>query len=63
MEVWLGGKGLAFRVEDTGGFQNWIPIDLGLITLDAGPQRLEVRPKNQGQGSRHGYSPDPADSR
>ncbi len=48
VDVLVGGKALAFTVEDTGGFQNWKVRKLGTVTFDkAGPQRIEVRPKTK----------------
>jgi len=47
VEVTAGGKALTFTVEDTGGFQNFVPRKIGTVTLPAGRQTLTVKPKTK----------------
>lgn len=44
VEVSVDGKSsLAMTVQDTGGFQNFVPRTIGKTTLSAGPHRVEVK--------------------
>jgi hypothetical protein len=46
--VELAGQQLEFKVEDTGGFQNWKPVSVGQVEIDAaGTYRLAVKPKTK----------------
>ncbi len=43
--VLINDKTLKFKVEDTGGFQNWKSIDLGTVEIDeVGEHKLAVKP-------------------
>ena len=43
--VSVGGQQLTFQVEETGGFQNFVPRTIGTVTLDKeGRQTLAVKP-------------------
>ena len=43
----VGEQVLTMSVEDTGGFQNFIPRKLGTLTLPAGKYTLTVKPKTK----------------
>jgi hypothetical protein len=46
-----GGAALAFTVEDTGGYQNWVERSLGTVTFEkAGVQGLKVRVVKKARG-------------
>jgi lysophospholipase L1-like esterase len=45
--VEAAGKRLSFTVEETGHFQNFVPRLVGRITLDAGMNRLAIRPQSK----------------
>lgn len=46
--VELAGQTLNFKVEDTGGFQNWKPITIGKVEIsNEGVYRLTVKPINK----------------
>ena len=48
VEVLIDGESLLFKVEDTGGFQNWKTISLGNVHLDvAGEHKLAVIPRSK----------------
>ncbi|MCE9611874.1 MAG: hypothetical protein K8R23_16880 [Chthoniobacter sp.] len=43
----IGEQTLAMTVEDTGGFQKFVPRKLGTLTLAAGKHTLTVKPKTK----------------
>ena len=43
----VGEQALAMTVEDTGGFQKFVPRKLGTLTLAAGKYTLTVKPKTK----------------
>ena len=43
----IGEQVLTLAVEDTGGFQNFVPRKLGTLTLPAGKYTLTVKPKTK----------------
>lgn len=46
-----GGASLEFTVKDTGGYQNWIDVSLGEVTLEkATPQKLTVKVLKKARG-------------
>ena len=46
--VEFAGKQLEFKVEDTGGYQNWKPVSVGHVEIDgAGTYRLAIKPKTK----------------
>ena len=46
--VQIGDQKLTFTVEQTGGFQNFVPRKIGQVTLDkAGRHSLEIRPQKK----------------
>lgn len=46
VEVELAGQSLEFKVQDTGGFQNWKPVPVGQVEIsNAGVYRLSIKPK------------------
>ncbi len=46
--VELGDQRKTFVVKDTGGFQNWEPVELGQMKIDrAGKHRLSIKPVTQ----------------
>ncbi len=47
VEISAGGKSLSFIVDDTGGFQNFVPRKIGVLTLPAGRQTITVKPKTK----------------
>jgi arylsulfatase A len=48
VEVTVGNQKLEFKVDETGGFQNFQPRNIGRVTLDkAGRYALEVRPQHK----------------
>lgn len=48
VELSLAGQVFPFQVEDTGHFQNFVPRELGTVSIDtAGWQKLEVRAKRK----------------
>ena len=47
----VGGQVLMLTVEDTGGFQNFVPRKLGVLTLPAGKHTLVVKPKTKPGGA------------
>src|SRR2546429_448742 len=47
----VGEQVLTLIVEDTGGFQNFVPHKLGTFTLPAGKFTLTVRPKTKPGGA------------
>ncbi len=47
VEMSVGAITLRFKVEDTGGFQNFITRKIGSITLAAGRQTLSVKAKSK----------------
>ena len=47
----VGEQTLTLTVEDTGGFQNFVPKALGTLTLAAGKYTLTVRPKTKPGGA------------
>jgi arylsulfatase A len=48
VEVTIAGQSLTFIVEDTGGFQNFKPRDIGTVRLDeAGRYTITVKPKTK----------------
>jgi hypothetical protein len=50
--VEAGGKRLAWTVQDTGHFQNFVPVRIGELTLEAaGPATLAVRPVRKRAGA------------
>ena len=45
------GASLEFTVKDTGGYQNWIDVSLGEVTIDKnGPQELTVKVLKKARG-------------
>jgi hypothetical protein len=52
VEVTVAGQTLPFTVEDTGGFQNFNPREIGPVTIDKpGRYTLEVRPKTKAKNA------------
>ena len=47
----VGEQVLTLTVEDTGGFQNFVPRKLGTLTLPAGKYTLTVKPKTKPGGA------------
>src|SRR5207248_2274969 len=48
----IGEQALKFTVEDTGGFQNFKPRELGAVRLDkAGRYTLELKPKTKAKAA------------
>jgi hypothetical protein len=48
VEVRLEGQSLKFTTQDTGGFQNWQPVEVGVIELPRkGRARLSIDPLNK----------------
>ena len=47
----VGEQVLTMTVEDTGGFQNFVPRKLGTLTLPAGKFTLTVKPKTKPGGA------------
>ena len=47
----VGAQVLTLAVEDTGGFQNFVPKALGTLTLAAGKYTLTVKPKTKPGGA------------
>jgi hypothetical protein len=45
--VQIGGENFEFEVVDTGGFQNWQPVAVGELDLNAGIHQLAVKPLNK----------------
>ncbi len=43
----IAGKSFPFVVEDTGGFQNFIPRRVGTVALTAGTHTIAVKPQNK----------------
>ena len=43
----IAGKSFPFVVEDTGGFQNFIPRRVGTVALMAGTHTIAVKPQNR----------------
>jgi arylsulfatase A len=43
IEVAVDKQTLPMIVQDTGGFQNFVPRVIGKLSLDAGPHKLDVR--------------------
>jgi hypothetical protein len=46
-----GDSRLEFTVEETGHFQRFVPRDVGLLTLAAGTNTLQVRPVRKAQAA------------
>ena len=42
-----GEERITFKVEDTGGFQNWKAIEIGELKFEAGVNRVAIRPVDQ----------------
>jgi hypothetical protein len=52
VNVVVGAQTLAFQVEETGGFQNFVPRKIGQVTIDKpGRQTLEIRPQKKPGGA------------
>jgi arylsulfatase A-like enzyme len=52
VNVVVGEQTLAFRVEETGGFQNFVPRKIGQVTIDKpGRHTLEIRPQKKPGGA------------
>lgn len=47
VHVTIGKETLPFTVKETGGFQNFVPLDLGPVDLPAGRQRLVIAPQSK----------------
>lgn len=48
VELLVAGEAIAFKVEGTGGFQNWKARELGVVEFaKSGDYQLEVRPKDK----------------
>jgi hypothetical protein len=48
VNVMIDGETLPFKVEETGGFQNWKEVSIGTVKLDVtGIHKLAVVPENQ----------------
>lgn len=47
VHVLAGKETLAFTVKETGGFQNFVPLDLGPIDLPAGAQKIVIAPQSK----------------
>lgn len=42
VEVWINDEKRTFTVADTGGFQTWKPVDLGVVELPEGDHRVVI---------------------
>ncbi|HZT83195.1 MAG TPA: N-acetylgalactosamine 6-sulfate sulfatase (GALNS), partial [Gemmataceae bacterium] len=47
VELSVAGQSLRFKVEDTGGFQNFKPREVGRVKLDAGRLTLTVKARSK----------------
>lgn len=45
--VKVGGEDFEFEVVDTGGFQNWKPVEVGELELDSGNFSLTIKPNSK----------------
>jgi hypothetical protein len=51
VEVWINDKKHAFTVADTGGFQSWKAVDLGVVELTEGDHRVVITPVSKAKSA------------
>jgi hypothetical protein len=51
VEVWINDEKRTFTVADTGGFQSWKSVDLGMIELPEGDHRVVINPVSKAKAA------------
>jgi len=51
VEVWINDEKRTFKVADTGGFQSWKPVDLGVVELTEGDHRVVINPLSKAKAA------------